>query len=408
MTYKMLLMFTADCIIIGSGLAGLASALTLHRKNLSVLVIDPLSQVGGKVRTRMLDSEILIDEGFQVLLNSYPELSNFVDLEKLNLKNFGSGALIFDGQKMNLLANPVAHPQTLLKGAFNPLLTFQDKLQILQLIVKSREIKSDAPMGQQTTLEFLKNNNFSEDFIENFWRPFLTGVYLDSTLSLGSNFFRFLIHCFSLGQVSLPERGMGSLPELMSKELPTDSIRLNTRAVSWTKNSVTLDTGEILKAKQIICAFDVNAASDKQPYFSVTTYYFTSPHLHELNWDGWLILIPQHLGYQINHMALLSSVSPSYAGKEKNLLSVSLVGKPAQDPAILITEIEKFAARPLQLNWIQTTEVKKALPAIIQETDGFKIIDDVIHCGDYCTSPSINGALRSGRLAAEHVIKNHY
>lgn len=184
-------MFTADCIILGSGLSGLASALTLHRKNLSVLVIDPLPQVGGKVRTRKLDSGVLIDEGFQVLLNSYPELPNFVNLEKLNLKKFGSGALVFDGKKMNLLANPVAHPQTLFSGITNPLLTFKDKLQILQLIIKSRKFKSDTPLGHETTLKFLQNSHFSKDFIENFWRPFLTGVYLDSNLSIGSNFFSF-------------------------------------------------------------------------------------------------------------------------------------------------------------------------------------------------------------------------
>ena len=84
----------------------------------------------------------------------------------------------------------------------------QDKALVLKLVVASQFYKSDSPLGTKTTAAFLKYYGFSENFIEHFWRPFLTGVYLDSNLSCGENFFKFLVRCFSLGKVSVPESGM--------------------------------------------------------------------------------------------------------------------------------------------------------------------------------------------------------
>jgi predicted NAD/FAD-dependent oxidoreductase len=46
-----------------------------------------------------------------------------------------------------------------------------------------------------------------------------------------------------------------------------------------------------------------------------------------------------------------------------------------------------------------------ALPIIQGQTPGFKVEDGIVFCGDYLSSPSINGALRSGRLAAEWIVK---
>ena len=92
--------------ILGAGLSGLACATTLFRAGKKVVVLEKREKVGGRVSTEKSSEGFLFDEGFQVLLSSYPELSHFVDLETLNLQTFNSGALIFNGQKLELLANP--------------------------------------------------------------------------------------------------------------------------------------------------------------------------------------------------------------------------------------------------------------------------------------------------------------
>ena len=66
-----------DCIIIGAGLSGLAAALTLQKNGKTFVVIDKETEVGGRVRSTLHRNEFILDHGFQVLLNSYPELQNF-------------------------------------------------------------------------------------------------------------------------------------------------------------------------------------------------------------------------------------------------------------------------------------------------------------------------------------------
>ena len=103
-------------------------------------------------------------------------------------------------------------------------------------------------------------------------------------------------------------------------------------------------------------------------------------------------------------MALLSSVAETYGSDGAPLLSVSIVGEEKVSLESVKKEIEKVAGKPLELELVGTTEVRKALPIIQKETKGIETCAGVLYCGDRWASPSINGALRSGRLAAETII----
>jgi phytoene dehydrogenase-like protein len=395
-------------IIVGAGLAGLACARTLAQAGESVLVLEQKKSPGGRVESRRTESGFLIDEGFQVLLSSYPELTRFVSLEALELKKFKSGAYIFNGSSMDLLANPMQHPETLLSGVLNRLLTLTDKALVLKLLAVAQLHRSDAPLGQTPTIQYLREFGLSEGFIENFWRPFLTGVFLDPKLSIGSDYFKFLLRCFGGGAVTLPARGMQELPRLIAEALPQESLRYGAAVRRWSKNQVELESGETLAASRVVCAF-----SNEGKYREVTTHYFTLSSqgsaagraLEALGWDGWLVLIPQHLGYATDHLALLSSVAPDYSRDGRPLLSVSVVGQKNADLETIEKELALFAGRALPLEWVATTRVPRALPVIEGEPNGLKEVDGVVFCGDALASPSINGALRSGRLAAEHLLK---
>ena len=58
-------METADCIIVGAGLAGLACGRTLAAAGRRVRLIEAASQPGGRVATDTVDG-FRIDRGFQV------------------------------------------------------------------------------------------------------------------------------------------------------------------------------------------------------------------------------------------------------------------------------------------------------------------------------------------------------
>ncbi|NDG26874.1 MAG: FAD-dependent oxidoreductase, partial [Proteobacteria bacterium] len=98
-------------VILGAGLAGLACAKSLSEQGKTILVLEAKPKVGGRVSSFRTEKGFLVDEGFQVLLSSYPELKTTVSLDSLHLESFNSGALIFNGERLDLLANPFRHPQ---------------------------------------------------------------------------------------------------------------------------------------------------------------------------------------------------------------------------------------------------------------------------------------------------------
>jgi hypothetical protein len=171
---------------------------------------------------------------------------------------------------------------------------------------------------------------------------------------------------------------------------------------------VVLDSNERISARQVICALDPEdgiLGISKTSYRVVTTYYFTGERLKDLSWGKWLVLVPKRLGLNVNHLAMVSDVAPEYSSSGKPLLSVTVVGSQRVGLETITQEIEKIAGQELSLKLVTTTRVEKALPVSGGEESGFLTQDDVIYCGDRWASPSINGALQSGRLAAEYYLR---
>ncbi|MBC7752708.1 MAG: FAD-dependent oxidoreductase [Moraxellaceae bacterium] len=389
-----------DCIIIGAGLSGLAAALTLTKASRSLVLVERDAEVGGRIKSTFYQKQFLLDHGFQVLLRSYPELKNFIDLKTLDLKKFNSGALIYTGAGLDLVGNPIVHPSTIFSSLTSSVTTLRDKFLIIKLVSKSLLCPSDTPMGNESTKDFLKNFGFSSKMIEFFWTPFLAGVFLDHDLKSGKDFFLFLMRCFSLGGTTVPALGMAELPKALASQIPAENIYLNEKVQSWKNNEVYLSSGEVIKADAVICAFDL---AEDIKYSNVTTYYFTGQGLNQVNWGKWLILVPRKYNLSFDNMCLMSAVSNDY-GKNQPLLSVSVVGIDRGSVNQISADINQVAGFDLRLELISSYPILKALPKSQGHPQGFDIRDQVIYCGDRWTSPSINGALKSGRLAAEYFL----
>lgn len=83
-------------IIIGTGMSGLACAKELLKSGCTdFLILDSADAPGGRVRTDKVDG-YLLDRGFQVFIDSYPESISLFDSDysELNLKPFLPGALV--------------------------------------------------------------------------------------------------------------------------------------------------------------------------------------------------------------------------------------------------------------------------------------------------------------------------
>lgn len=383
-------------VIIGAGLAGLACAMTLKKNKKPYLVIDKLDSVGGRIQTLKTEDGFLLDHGFQVLLTSYPELKNFIDLERLNLSIFHSGTILYTEEKNHLLGNPLSNPGQIMSTILSSVASIKDKLLVLALVIKCKT-SSAGDFEKMTTLEFLKEFGFSHHFIQNFWTPFLAGVYLDCSLQVDASFFMFLMNNFSTGRVALPANGMQAIPKQMAENLDPQFLKLNTAASEIHKNHVVLESGEIIQAENVVCAFNSLPESNLN-YQSVTNYYFSTTEI--LDWDRWLVLVPPHIGLAINNLTLMNKVSSSYSESGKNLISVSLICKVDPGLDVVQKEICQIARKKMDLKFIKKFVIKKALPKKYTPVN-YLIDQDIYYCGDHLVNPSINGALQSGRVLGE-------
>jgi len=387
-------------IIVGAGLSGLACALTLQKNNISYLLFEADSRVGGRVKTDRHESGFLLDRGFQVLLNAYSELDYFVDIKSLNLKKFNSGAILFNKVKNQILANPFRNLSQMIPTAFTDVATLKDKSLVIQLVLKSLLHKQMQPLKGQSTLVFLENYGFSQRFIQFFWKPFLGGIYLDQTLSLEVSYFLFLLRCFGLGSVTLPALGMEELPKQMASNLNSKNVFLSNRISHITKHSVILENGEEIQGDYIVQAYN----KDTQHQRSVSTFYFAANE--KPDWGKWLVLVPPDLNFKLNHVVLLSEVSSDYAPQGQVLISATVLGDEKIENAVIENEIEFLAQKKLQLKHLRTDLIQAALPFLSGNEKGYLRNDHLYECGDHTSSPSIEGALKAGRLTALDIISD--
>ena len=217
-------MIRVETVIVGAGLSGLACASRLEKHKKEYLIVEKSNRVGGRVGS-IYENDYIFDVGFQVYNTAYIEASLFLDLKSIDLQLFKPGSVIHDGTKFHLLSDPIRDPKNLLSSLFSSLSSFSDKLKVLLLIydLSNYRIESDASVDV-TTLEYLKQRKFSEKFIELFFRPFFSGIFLEKGLKTSSRFFKYVFSNFSKGMACLPKNGMQKIPDSISSNINKDNI----------------------------------------------------------------------------------------------------------------------------------------------------------------------------------------
>ncbi len=400
-------------LIVGAGLSGLACARVLAEKKVPFQIIEASNSVGGRIKTELTPQGFRLDHGFQVLLDSYPELGQFIDVPALQLQEFKSGALIYKDNALKTLANPLLHPAKALKTLFNSEVSARDKYSLIKLILNSLSTNSKTTSSGMTTLDFLRQLGFRDSFIDFFWRPFLGGVYLDSTLSLDANYFLFLIRCFGLGRATVPRFGMEELPKNLAAPLNTEHFLFSHRVVGMQSDdqgaSIKIENGDSFDADVVVQSYQPQQDAE---WRSVTTYYFTTSE--NPAWGPWLVLVPPQAKMAVNHVAVMSEVSKSYAPAGQTLIAANVLGRVSPDTEKqVVADLEKIAQRPLHLQLLQTKTILKALPVVPLAPKGtpelyFRQKNRIYQCGDFLSNPSIHFALKSGRLTGLQIYQEHF
>ena len=403
-------------VVVGAGLSGLSCARLLQSQGIDLVVVDSSDAVGGRMRSDQVQGFIL-DRGFQVLLTAYEELNRQADLTALDLKPFTPGSLIWTGQRLERLGDPFRDPTTLLKSMFSSVGTIEDKLRVA--LLRQRLLRRSAEMAfvgpEQSTEDELRQEGFSDAFIDQFFRPFLGGVFLERGLETSANLFRYYFRCFAAGDAAVPALGIQRLPEQMAEPLGT-RIHLKTTVKGITDGAVTLDDGSKIIADHIVLATDGAAAATlsniqaPKSKASITSYFSAAEA--PIN-EPLLILDGEGTG-PANHVAMMSKVSSTYASEGRHLIAVSGVDEAAAEDSTSFHQ----AARTQLTRWfgssvsawehLKTYRIPAALP---QHPPGFERArppqrnsDGIWVAGDYSDFGSTQGALRSGRSTAESIL----
>lgn len=406
-----------EILIIGAGLAGLTAAKILQAAGKKTIILEASDTVGGRVRTDKVDG-FLLDRGFQVLLTAYPETKNILDYKSLDLRPFDPGAIILNEDGVSEVGDPLRNPSSLFKTLSSPVGTVIDKLRMLSLKIKlsGQTIEQLFEKPETSTIDYLADCGFSKRMISQFFKPFMTGIFLEDRLLTSSRMFEFVFKMFSEGTTAIPARGMGMIPRQLTQRLSSDQIVFDEKVIRIEGNRVDTEKGNIYHAPLILIAADVPGIPPPFNVYncdkhSVTNLYFVA---EKAPVNKPVIVLNASVKKLVNNIAVMDQVSPYYTPNGKPLISVTLVGDfynhNESELIVKVTDELKFWY-PEAVSWqhLKTYHIPYALPKdehVQNNIDGamLRLTENSFICGDHLLNGSINAAIKSGRIAAETIL----
>jgi len=381
-------------VVIGAGLAGLSAALTLQESGHPVTVIDGADRAGGRIATDVIDGFIL-DRGFQLININYPEIKRLDLSTELDFKTAPRTVGISIGSKRHVIGDPREAPLSVFSSKTG---TLSEKISSLKYLATKPAVDEDV----QTHLLRCGTGGLYSKVL----KPFLQGVFLTDPSQVSAVVGRELIGSFISGRSGIPAQGVGVFSETLAKRVI--DLRFNTQVEEIRGNRIVTSQGDLVATK-IVLATDATTtaqllgANEVAPLIRSTTWYHVAEDSPSDSAE--LILDAENRGPVVNSLAI-SNLSKSYAPAGQNLISSTTITHAS----------ESEVRRHLALMWGSSTEnwrliakyeINSALPLFAPgkaSVKGSKFNDVIYLAGDYLSAPSQNGALMSGRLAAQELM----
>ena len=383
---------SAEVLIVGAGLAGLSAAIHCQSAGIDVKVIESSDRAGGRVASDVIDG-FICDRGFQLINAKYPALQELDVIKELDFIQAPRVIEVCLGEKRHAIGDPRQAPWTALNKETG---SISEKIALLRFIT------GKAKAGQSIA-ESLRGTGSCYDRV---LRPFLQGVFLTDPENVDAVYAHSIIKSFVNGQPGVPRDGVGELPKALAKRV--EDIVYNTQVESIEQGSVHTNNGTFT-AEKILIATDATTATqllglNEVPRMAgcITWYHAASQNP---SGSGHLVVDGQRRGPIINTL-VISDISKNYAPTGHHLISTTT--------DLNVTESD--VRRHLATMWGTSThgwqfiakyEIPAALPihtvgrALSQP---MKINDHHFVAGDHRSVPSQQGALFSGRLAAELIL----
>ena len=423
-------MIDGSVVVAGAGLAGLVAARRLADAGVDVTVYEERPAVGGRVRTESVEG-FTLDRGFQVLFTAYPAVQTELDLDDLDLRYFTPGAVIARPGARSVLSDPLRDPRALLASIRNDEVTTADKARTLLLRqhVGTRDEAEIFDSPDRSIRAYLREWGFSEGYIENFVAPFYGGITLDRSLSTSKRVFEYTFKSLSEGRIAVPAAGIGAIPEQLADRAAAAGASITcsepVESIADRGDGVTVETGsESVDADAVVVATDPKTARrltgvDAIPTGArgcVTQYYRLPADAAPTTRRKLLLNAGDP---SPNTVVPMSEVAPEYAPDGEALLNATFLGETAQnrdvDALAEETRLTLEAWYPERdfsaLELLRTHRIAFAQfdqpPGVHDDLPDTRAAGGRTYlAGDYTAWSAIQGAMRSGREAAESVLRD--
>ena len=382
----------SEVLVVGAGLAGLNAAITLQKAGVDVHLIESSDRPGGRVTSDLIDG-FICDRGFQLINSKYPALQELDVIKEIDFLEAPRAIEVSLGNDRRTLGDPRQMPWTALDRATG---TIPEKLALLRFLMSKPQQDGsleDALKSLGTTyLRVLK--------------PFLHGVFLTDPKNVDARYGQSIIKSFVTGSPGLPRRGVAALSQALAARV--NKISYQVQVNSLEAGSINTSAGEF-QAESIVIATDATTATqllglNDVPRMAgcITWYHSTSVNP---SGNGRLIIDGQNRGPVINSL-VVSDISSDYAPKGQHLVSSTTD----------LSATESDVRRHLSILWGVNTQdwdliAKYEIPAALpihsvgrSLTQTVQISEKLFVVGDHRAVPSQQGALFSGRLAAQLIL----
>ncbi|PIS44134.1 MAG: hypothetical protein COT22_12180, partial [Ignavibacteria bacterium CG08_land_8_20_14_0_20_37_9] len=170
------------CLIVGGGLAGLSSAVSLAKQNVNVYLIEASPKFGGRTYSFVdKKSGDEIDNGQHLLLGCYYETLEFIkSIGATNLFNFQHklelNFVTRDKIKHQLKATDLPYPFGLFFGLLNyEALSIFDKIKIIFIFAQLPFLQSEKYLNHSVE-DWLIEQGQSRNCIKSFWEIIAVGA----------------------------------------------------------------------------------------------------------------------------------------------------------------------------------------------------------------------------------------